>query len=52
MSNKPKISTVLALVRLLSRGRIQISFGRQGAVISAENALAIIAAVVVLALLF
>ena len=51
MSNKSEKSVLLALARLLSRGRIQITFGRQGAVFSAENELAIVAAVVVVALL-
>ncbi len=51
MYNKPEKSILVTLARLLSRGRIQVTLGQQGVAISAENALAIIAAVVVIALL-
>jgi hypothetical protein len=51
MSKKPERGILLSVVRLLSSGRIQLTFSQQGVIISAENALAIVAAVIVVALL-
>jgi hypothetical protein len=51
MSKKPEAGVLIALARLLAHGRIRLTFNHHGVTISAENALVILAAVIVVALL-
>jgi hypothetical protein len=51
MSLKPDIESRVQLVRILTTGHLRVRLNRNGAFISAENALAIVAAVLVVALI-
>jgi hypothetical protein len=51
MNSKSGENFPLALTRLLASGRIHITLGHRGATISAENALAVAAVVIIIALL-
>ena len=51
MNVSPDPKTRLQLVRILTRGHLSVRLNREGAFISAENPLAIVASVVVVALL-
>jgi hypothetical protein len=50
MRNKIEKSLILAVLKLLARGRLEIRVGQSGIVVSAENTLPVIGAVVVIVL--
>lgn len=51
MPKKTETEARVQLARVLTRGHLRVRLNRNGAVISAENALAIVAAVLVVALI-